>query len=91
MELCDADCYADDTTVHTHTKTKIEVENKLQHDGNNSKSWTRQNKMIIHCDKTTCMLLGTRHFTQHTDHLNIYLDGNKIKSVKKPEIVRGSY
>lgn len=87
MERCDADCYADDTTVHTHAKTKIEVENKLQHDGNNSKSWSLQNKMIIHCDKTTCMLLGTRHLTQQTDHLNISLDGNIIKTVTSQKLL----
>ena len=81
IEHCDSDYYADDATVHTRGKTKSDVETKLQRDGNRSKQWGKQNKMNVHYDKTSCMLLGTRHSTQNSQEMNIYIDGNKIKNV----------
>ena len=83
IEHCDLDYYADDATVHTRGKTKSDVETKLQHDGNRSKQWGKQNKMNVHYDKTSCMLLGTRHSTQNSQEMNIYIDGNKIRNVTK--------
>ena len=80
IEHCDSDYYADDATVHTRGKTKSDIETKLQHDGNRSKQWGKQNKMNVHYDKTSCMLLGTRHSTQNSQEINIYIDGhNKLK------------
>ena len=87
IEHCDSDYYADDATVHTRGKTKSDVETKLQHDGNRSKQWGKQNKMNVHYDKTSCMLLGTRHSTQNSQEMNIYIDGNKIKNVTKQKLL----
>ena len=64
IEHCDSDFYADDTTFHTSGKTKTEVKSKLQHDGNRSKLWGKHNKMNMHYDKTSCMLLGTMNNTK---------------------------
>ena len=44
IEQCDSDYYADDATVHTSGKTKSDIETKLQHDGNKTKQWGKQNK-----------------------------------------------
>ena len=89
MEHCDSDYYADDATVHTtgKTKKKNDVEAKLQNDGNNAKFWGRQNKMNVHYDKNTCMLIGTRHRVQTLQQMNIHIDGNKITSVNKQNLV----
>ena len=81
IEQCDSDYYENVATVHTSGKTKSDVEAKLQHDGNKTKHWGKQNKMNMHYEKTSCMLLGTRHITQHSQELDIYNDGIKIKNV----------
>ena len=33
------------------------------------------------------MLIGTRHSTQHSQELDIYIDGNKIKTVTKQKLL----
>ena len=87
IEHCDSDYYADDATVHTSGKTKSDVEAKLQHVGNKTKQWGKQNKMNMHFEKRPCMLLVTRHSTQHSQEFDIYIDGNKIKNVTKQKLL----
>ena len=87
MEHCDTDYYADDTTVHTNGKNEIAVQAKLQLDARNAELWSKQNKMYLNYDKTTCMLIGTRYRTQNSQQLNIYIDNNKIKSVNKQKLL----
>ena len=43
--------------------------------------------MNMHYEKTSRMLIGTRHSTQHSQELNIYIDGNKIKNVTKQKLL----
>ena len=43
--------------------------------------------MEINYDKTTCMIVGTQHRTKNTLPLNICIDGNKIKDVKKQKLL----
>ena len=87
IEQCDSDYYADDATVHTSGKTRSDVEDELKHDGNKTKQWGKENKMNMRYEKTSCMLLGTRHNTQHSQELDIYIDGNKIKNVTKQKLL----
>ena len=87
IEHYDSDFYADDATYHTSGKTKSEVETKLQHDGNKSVVWEKENKMNIHFDQTSCMLLGTRHSHLNSQELNICIDGNRIKNVTKQKLL----
>ena len=58
----------------------------LTPDGNKTKQWGKQNKMHMDYKKTPCMLLGTRHSTQYSQELDIYIDGNKIKNVTKQKL-----
>ena len=87
IEQCDSDYYADDATVHTSGKTKSDVEAKLQHDGNKTKQWGKQNKMNMHYEKTSFMLIGTKRRTHHSQELGIYIDDNKIKNVTKQKLL----
>lgn len=87
MEHCDTDYYADDTTVHTNGENEIAVQAKLQLDARNAELWSKQNKMHLNYDKTTCMLIGTRYRTKNSQQLNIYIDDNKIKSVNKQKLL----
>ena len=43
--------------------------------------------MEINYGKTTCMIVGTQHRTKNTLPLNICIDGNKIKDVKKQKLL----
>ena len=43
--------------------------------------------MNMHYEKTSCMLIGTTHSTQHSQELDIYIDGNKIKNVTKQKLL----
>ena len=61
---------------------QTEIEAKLQHDGNETKLWCKQNKMEIDYDKTTCMIVGTQQRTKNIQPLNVNIDGNTIRDVK---------
>ena len=47
----------------------------------------KQNKMNMHYEKTSCMLIGTRRRTQHSQELDIYIDDIKIKNVTKQNLL----
>ena len=87
MEHCDTDYYADDTTVHINGKNEITVQAKLQLNARIAEFWSKQNKMYLSYDKTTCMLIETRYRTQNSQQLDIYTDNKKIKSVNKRKLV----
>ena len=89
MNHCYIDFFADDATYHINGKSKSEVEPKMQQDGDNSKTWTKQHKMKIHYDKRTCMLVGTRHKTREASGLNIHIENNKLKQVDKQKLLGG--
>ena len=71
-------------------KTIAEIGPNLQHGGFISKTWAKQKNSLIHCDKTTCMAVGTRHRTRILPELNIVIDNNKIKRVYN-QILLGIY
>ena len=81
MDGCDL--YADEATGHTSGKSKTEVETKLLNEGNNAKNWGIKNKMKVHYDKTTCVLLGTRSQTKKSQDMDICIDGNNIKKTSE--------
>ena len=43
--------------------------------------------MNMHYEKTSCMLIGTRRSTQHSQELDIYIDDIKIKNVTKQKLL----
>lgn len=87
MDYCFTDIFADDTTFHINGLSKQEIEPKLQHDGENSKTWAIQNRMKINYDKSSCMTVGTRHRTNEASELTIYIGDNKIKQVDKQKLL----
>ena len=60
MKYCEADLFADDTTIYTHSSNTNVIETKLQNDFHAANTWCLQNKMQINYDKTICMTIGTR-------------------------------
>ena len=86
LDFCDAVIFADDATIHIIGKTKFEIQPKLQHDGEKSKTWANQHKMELHYNKTTCMAVGTRHKTREAADL-IKIGNNKIEQVDKQKLL----
>ena len=61
LKYCKADLFADNATFHTHSKDKDTIENNIQSDFNDSKQWSKNNKMHVHDTKTSCMAVGSHH------------------------------
>ena len=63
MNHCEADFFADDTTLYTNSKNIDTIENNLE----NAKLWSDQNKMKINYNKTTCMTVGTKETSKQSE------------------------
>ena len=61
------DLYADDTTLYEISKSKEEIERKLQKAITKVASWCKQNGMVINTDKTKAMLITTRQRRSRLD------------------------
>ena len=88
MKYCYSDFFADDATFHAHDKVLETVENKLQYGADNAKDWSRKNKMNIHYNKTSYMILGA---TDKFSEFNIKIDGNQIKKDTRAKTTRCTY
>ena len=51
--------YADDTTLHVHSTSLLDIQCKLRDDMNSLKEWLYANKLKLNTDKTKFMLIGT--------------------------------
>ena len=87
LKHCICDFYADDATFHTKSKCQETIKNEIQDDGNNSITWSRNNKMFVHFDKTFYMLLGTRQKLGNLDEINITIDNNLIKQTSEHKLL----
>ena len=71
LKYCKADLFAVYATFHTHSKDNDTIEINIQSDFNDSKQWSKCNKMQVHNTKTSCMAVGTRQRLDGSQHLNI--------------------
>ena len=55
-----SDMYADDTTIHLCGRDLKTLECKMQADLFEIQKWCDNNNMFINCNKTKCMVIGTR-------------------------------
>ena len=83
IKKCSSDLYADDMTIHTHGKDIDAIEEDLQEEFGNTKTWGKINKMNVHMTKTTRMLAGARKRLNDSRPLNIIADDVNIQSVMK--------
>ena len=60
IKNCKTDMYADDSTIHISGKMLDDVQTKAQSDLVMVEKWCNNNGMFINCEKTKCMLIGTR-------------------------------
>ena len=87
IKTCSSDLYADDTTIHTHGNDIDAIEEDLQREFGNTKTWGKINKMNVHMTKTTCMLVGARKRLNDSRPLNIIADDVNIQSVSKQKLL----
>ncbi|MCG7877652.1 MAG: reverse transcriptase family protein [Candidatus Thiodiazotropha endolucinida] len=87
LNHCLADLYADDSTIHISGKNRIEIESKLQSDGDNTHKWSERNMLPIHYGKSTCMSLGTRQKLDKAGRLNLKIDDVQINQVSSQKLL----
>ena len=76
---CPTNCFADDTCTITPGLPFITAQQKIQSDVTALATWARDHKLIIHPDKTVCMLF--HHPRHHPPDLNIFLNNHAITQV----------
>ncbi|MCG7875530.1 MAG: reverse transcriptase family protein [Candidatus Thiodiazotropha endolucinida] len=85
--FCFSDFYADDATLHTHSKSPVIMESNLQTDADAAKIWGKQNKMHINFIKTTCMFMGSKHKLNETTQMSLNIDGHRITNVSQQKLL----
>ena len=60
---CITDMYADDSTIHISGENISDIQTKVQEDLNRIEFWCKDNNMFINCNKTKCMIVGTKQNT----------------------------
>ena len=87
---CEADLYADDSTLHKSSKKIDVIQNELQNDLSIVQSWCNYNNMAINPKKTTYMLIGSKHKLKNSRDLNLKIENNTICRVKTQKLL-GTY
>ena len=83
-------CYlfADDGSISASAKTTEELESMLQKDIDKVASWSSANKMIIHPEKTKCMIIASRQKHQLDPlELNIVINKSTIQQVDNHKLL----
>ena len=77
------DLFADDSTtcIHQAGYSSSEIERKLQLDINCIDSWCRTNNMLLHPNKSKCMIIGTANKTRETSGLQLTINGTVLENV----------
>ena len=69
------------------SKSKNEIEPKIQFDADETNAWSTRNTMGIHYNKTTCMTVWTKQKLSHTEELNIKIENNEIEPVSSQKLL----
>ena len=82
------DLYADDATVYEISKSKQEIERKLQLAIKDLARWCKQNGMIINTEKTKVMLITTRQRRSIiNEDLNLSLNNIQLLTVSNEKVL----
>ena len=87
FEYCMSDFYADDASVHTNDKDINIIEHKLQTELDNASTWSKQNKLPLNYNKTTCMVLGSRPRLKECRQLNLQADNTNSQTVNAQKLL----
>ena len=82
------DLFADDASLHTaHTQIDT-IQNTLQDSINKTSTWCNKNSMVIHPEKTKCIVVTSRQKAQITNTtLTLTLGTNLIEQVEKHKML----
>ena len=82
------DLFADDASLHTaHTQIDT-IQTTLQDSINKTSEWCDKNSMVLHPDKTKCMIITTRQKHQLTHpNLNLRLGPSLIEQVENHKML----
>jgi hypothetical protein len=82
------DMFADDNTLHTNGKTTDEIEVSLQIGLDCVQDWCRENKMVLHPEKTKSMIITTRQKHQRQNlELKLKLNSKCIEQVHEHKVL----
>ena len=82
------DLYADDSTLYEISRSKKEIERKLQLAIKDLVKWCKQNGMIINTEKTKVMLVTTRQRRSRIDdNLNLSLNDIQLLTVSNEKVL----
>ena len=73
--------------MHISSKSKIEIESKLQSDGTETGAWSKRNKLLINYGKSTTMAVGTRQKLNNIEALHITIEDCQIMPVKSQKLL----
>ena len=80
--------FADDASLHTSNEDIEIIQNILQDSLDKTTSWCNKNSMVLHPDKTKCMIITTRQKQQRTHpKLILKLDTSLIEEVKSHKML----
>ena len=88
IKHCSADFFADDSTLHISSKSKTEIESKLQSDGTETGAWGKRNKLPISYGKSTTMVVGTRQKLNNIEALYTTVEDCQIMPVTARSLYR---
>ena len=86
--LVSCDLFADDTSLHSSAANVSIVQNSLQKGLDDVSKWCNLNQMVIHPQKTKCMMITSRqkHQLCHLT-LNLSIDNNPIEQVNSHKVL----
>ena len=83
LKHCFSDFFADDATFHIQSEIISVIENNILNDFNETKQWSKCNKLRINYKKTTCMTTSTRKRLADSRQMELKLDNIHIQNVTK--------
>ena len=84
--LCEL--FADDSSIHTHSSNLNSVQLSLQHACDDVLEWCEKNEMVLHPEKTQCMVVTSRQKHQLQPlKLDIKLHSNSLRQVHAHKVL----
>ena len=91
IQECMTDIYADDTTLSTSgtPNDQVQVQERLQKDVDNMKTWSEKNHMVLNPTKTKTMLVTGKRLSKKvpSTELKVYIDREQIQQVSTQKLL----
>ena len=80
--LCEVDQFADDTSMHTTSRSLDEIEYRLNNDLERIANWLKRQKLHLNTVKSHVILFGSGPALSRSPILHVALQGHRIEQVK---------